>query len=181
MPFPLLLSEATRQFIAYLDDLGPWRYLEVSYYLREYEIIKLDRAVWEVRRHAEPHNYWIREPDGQLRHTLPFGMAKINGSENKPPPEFLVGGLLEKIIADRKHGAREPLLWQNAFYGRKRKTICLRGHMNAVNAPLFLHPEILTDVQKYVFIPREVAAAYRQLAEEQLAERATKETATGTD
>lgn len=173
LAYPITLSEQTRKFVEYLNQVGPWRYLEVSYYLRDYEIVKLDCAVWEIRRFAEPYDYWITSAQGQPIDMLPFGLDKIRRSDIQRPIQFPgIDGLLEKILANRKHPAREALIWQNLYFGsRERKHVRLRRHMNAVNAPLYLHPEILDEVERFVLIPKEVASAYRQLAAQQRRER----------
>lgn len=172
--FTFRLSPETLRFIEYVDSVGRFRYLEASYYVRDFEILQLDKAVWEIRRYAECHDYWI-QAFGKLVHMLPFGLAKIQEAENAPPARFVgVDGELEKIIADRKHAAREALLWQNAYFGtRARKTVRLVGHFQASNSPLSLHPEILDDVQQYVLIPKAVEAAYRKLAADLDAEKST--------
>jgi HEPN domain-containing protein len=166
--YPVRLSEMSREFVTYLNNFGGGlRYLDVSYYLINHEVLLLDHTVWDLRRYAEAHDFWVRGPDGKLISLLPSGLAKIRRSETEPKARFPgVSGLLEKIIADRKHPAREPLLWQNPRYGRARKTVKLRSHMSAVNAPLFLHPEIVDDVGHYVLIPKHIAAAYRKLAQQ---------------
>jgi len=173
--YPVRLSDMSRKFVEYLNNYGSGlRYLDVSYYLLNHEILLLDHTVWDLRRYAEAHDFWVRGPDGNLISLLPSGLAKIRRSETEPKARFPgVGGLLEKIIADRKHPAREPLLWQNPRFGRVRKTIRLRGHLSAVNAPLFLHPEIVDDVGHYVHIPKDVAAAYRELAQQNARATAT--------
>src|SRR5262249_20907418 len=67
------------------------------------------------------------------------------------PRVRLENGLLEKIVDDAKNPAREPLLWQNGFFGkRERKKIRLRKWFQAHNAPLYLNPQILEEVLKYV-------------------------------
>jgi hypothetical protein len=58
--------------------------------------------------------------------------------------------------------AREPLLWQNGFFGtRTRKCVRLNKWFQAHNAPLYLNPQILDEVLKYVHIPDYVAKGYR--------------------
>lgn len=164
--YPVRLSGESRKFIEYLNNFGTGlRYLDVSYYLVRHEVLLLDHTVWDLRRYAEAHDFWIRGPDGKLFSLLPSGLEKIAKSEAEPPARFPgIGGFLERIMADRKHPAREPLLWQNPRYGRVRKTVALRSQMSAANAPLLLHPEIVDDVTRYVKVPKDIAAAYRELA-----------------
>jgi hypothetical protein len=92
-------------------------------------------------------------------------LENIELREGFMPQKYnLPNGLLEKIIDDEKHPARKSLLWQNGFFGKKaRRKVRLQRRFYAANAPLFLHPEILDEVKKYVFIPKAVAKAYEQL------------------
>jgi len=74
----------------------------------------------------------------------------------------LANGSLEKIIDDPKNPAREPLLWQNGFFGKRaRKKVRLRKWFQAHNAPLYLNPQILDEVLKYVFLTKEIKTGYR--------------------
>jgi hypothetical protein len=74
---------------------------------------------------------------------------------------------LEKIIEGPTNETRKALLWQNAFFGRKsRKKIRMERWMSATNAPLYLHPEILDEVLRYVYLPRDVINGYREHAKE---------------
>jgi hypothetical protein len=78
------------------------------------------------------------------------------------PRVRIPGGYLEKILDDSKNQAREPLLWQNGFFGKRtRKRVRLRKWFHAQNAPLYLNPQILDEVLKYVHIPRRLKAGYR--------------------
>jgi hypothetical protein len=128
------------------------------------EIMQLDMAVWDIRRYCRVLDYEIKLPNGEKKHMLDIGVRAIEHSETKPPQSFqLIGGALEKIIADKEHPAREPLLWQNLFFGqRARKRVRLRRYMHSTNSPLSLHPEILDDVLQYVFLPKDVVNAYRR-------------------
>src|ERR1035437_4467358 len=75
----------------------------------------------------------------------------------------LEGGHLEKIVDNVKDPAREPLLWQDAFFGKRtRRRVWVGLGFQATNSPLILHPEILDEVTKYVFLPKDVQAAYRE-------------------
>lgn len=161
--FEMRLTEATREFLLYLDTYGRHRYYETPYYTKGHELISLDRAVWEVRRYARVMDYSINGSDGKEIHMLRHEIAANESAEKRSPHRFaIIGGRLESIIAKREHPSREPLLWQNAFFGRKpRKTVTLPGRMEAGNSPLSLHPEILDEVRKYVWLPKDVIRAYQ--------------------
>ena len=144
------LTKRTEEFIAYLDAYGRFRYLEISNYALTTDLVTLDRAVWEVRRYCASRDL---PPTVKLQHRV------------SPPKVRLVGGYLERIIDDAKSPAREPLLWQNAFFGKRtRKTVRVTGRFHAVNSPLSLHPQILDEVLKYVYLPKEVQDAYRSIS-----------------
>jgi HEPN domain-containing protein len=161
--FDLKLTEETRQFLVYLDTYGRHRYYETPYYTRGHELMSLDCAVWEVRRYARVMDYSIKNLKGKSIERLSHELAVNESAENRPPHRFtIIGGRLESIIAKRDHPSREPLLWQNAFFGLKpRKTITLPGRSEGGNSPLSLHPEILDEVLKYVHLPKDVVQAYR--------------------
>ena len=142
----MILTKGTREFI--VDDLHEYvRYLEVSHHAFGLDIIRLDRAVWEVRR------FCTLDP-------RPHQAMLTSGS---PAPQVrLQGGHLEKIIDSPKAPAREALLWQNAYFGKRvRRTVRLRDWMRASNAPLYNNPQILGEVLKLVYLPKDVVDAFR--------------------
>ena len=163
-PFKLRLRTEAREFIKHLDTYGRFRYLETPFYIMGLQLMQLDRAVWDIRRYCRVLDYEIRLADGRIKHMLDVEIRMIEDSETKPPQAFrFVGeGMLEKIVANKKHPAREPLIWQNLFFGKKpRKRIHVRTYSYSSNSPLSMRPEILDDVLNYVFLPKDVIAAYR--------------------
>lgn len=162
-PFEIRLSKGSEDLIAHLDTYGRFRYLETPFYVLGLELPQLDRTVWEIRRYCTVINYSITLNDGSTKNKLDLEVQKIENSEKNPPQHFkLFGGCLEKIIDDKKHPAREPLVWQNLYYGRRpKKSIRLSRFSHSTNSPLSLHPEILDEVLQYVFLPKEVVQAYR--------------------
>jgi HEPN domain-containing protein len=141
------LTELTEHFIAYLDEFARFRYLEVSNIAHGQDLVKLDRAVWELRR------FCALDPE----------FRKPTLSHGKPVPKVtLPGGQLESIIGSSDHPARGPLLWQNAFFGRRaRRRVKPHPWMKAINAPLYMNPQILDEVLKYVHLPKDLVGAYR--------------------
>jgi HEPN domain len=134
------LTKGTQEFIDYLDQYGVFRYLEVSNHAFGHDLVRLDRAVWELRRFCtlapEPRQSALR--DG-------FPAPKVR----------IPGGHLEMIIDGPKHRAREPLLWQNGFFGKRvRRKVKIKGWLKASNSPLYLNPQILDEVLKYIYLPR---------------------------
>lgn len=167
--FELRLQQPSRELIEHLDTYGRFRYLETPFHIMGLEIMQLDMAVWDIRRYCQVLDYEIDLRDGK-KNMLTLEIQRIVQSENQPPQHFsLIGGALEKIIAEKTHPAREPLLWQNLYFGKRaRKRVRLRQYMHATNSPLSMHPEILDDVLKYVFLPKDVIEAYREQMGNQL-------------
>lgn len=160
--FDIRLSDQTREFLLYLDTYGRHRYYETPYYAKGQELVALDRAVWEVRRYARSMDYSIKSVEGNDVNLLKHEIATNEAAEKYPHRFAIIGGRLESIIANPKHSSRAPLLWQNAFFGRRpRKTVTHPFRMEGGNSPLSLHPEILDEVLKYVWLPKDVINAYR--------------------
>ena len=120
------LTKGTREFIERLDEYGPYRYFEISNVGFGAELVTLDRTVWELRRYC----------------SLAKGQKETKLRDGYPAPRVRIpGGTLEKIMDDPRNGAREPLLWQNGFFGKRaRRTVRLRKWFQAHNAPLYLNP-----------------------------------------
>jgi hypothetical protein len=86
------------------------------------------------------------------------------------------GGILERIIENKDHPAREALVWNNLFFGpSRRKSVKMRSDWEAGNSPFFLHPEIIDEVVKYAYIPLHIADGVRQLAKQEAVEKAKAE------
>lgn len=160
--FELRLHSESRRFIEYLNGFRV-RYAELSYYVHDYEIVKLDRTVWELRRYCQVIQRHLVNAHGEQ-----CELARIKASEDRPHEFRFFRGFLEKVLTERKHPARAALIWQNFFFGsRRRRKIRLARIAYANNAPLWLHPEILDEVLKYVDISKRVQDAYREWAAQQ--------------
>ena len=130
--------------------------LEVSFVVWWHWIISLDRAVWELRRFctSEPRPRSLKLVDGEIA------------------PRYRVdSGYLEKVLDDKQNPAREYLLWHNGFFGKSKRKVTVRGTFIAVNSPLFNQPDLVDQLAGLAFIPKDVAAAYRELAAERKKKR----------
>lgn len=164
LPFNIKLSPSSEKLIEHLDTFGRFRYLESSFYVHGPKLVELDKTVWEIRRYCKILNYEVKRKDGRTINMFDLELALIKNSEKKAPQKFrLMGGAIERILDKKDHPARSPLIWQNAFFGSStRSKVRMTVPFHATNAPLTLHPEILDEVIKYVFLPREVVEAYRE-------------------
>jgi hypothetical protein len=166
--FKLLLKPRSVELIEHLDTYGRFRYLETPYHVKGLELIQLDLTVWSVRRYCRILDFEISWPAGGDRSKFEHRLRAIEASEAMPHRPFrLPGGALEKIIEDEEHPAREPLLWKNMFFGwRPRTRVRFSPSFHATNSPLSMHPQILDEVLKYVYLPKEVVDHYRQRVEQ---------------
>ena len=143
----LNLKAPTRQFIEYLDDFGCFRYQEISNHAYGGDIVTLDRAVWELRRYC---SHISEHKDIALQQGV------------KAPKIRIPGGYLETVIGSNDSPAREPLLWQNGFFGKRtRKHVKIRNWASFTNSILYLHPEILDEILQYVHLQKDLVTGYR--------------------
>lgn len=163
-PFAIRLSESSSKLIAHLDDYGRFRYLETSYFIYGPKLIELDKAVWELRRYCRVLNYRQERSGKEPKDMLHLELQRNELAEKRLPQEFhIIGGELEMILKRKSHPARAPLIWQNGFYGAShRRRVTVPTHFYAENSPLFLYPQILEHVRKYIYIPDKVAEAYER-------------------
>ena len=164
LPFKLNLSQITIELIEHIGNFGRFRYLETSYFTYGPKLVQLDRAVWEIRRYCSVLNYDLKLSNDSMKNMLDLEIEKIENSTNQSPNKFrLMGGFLEKVLDNKENIARPALIWQNGFFTKKaRKSVKSLDHFSGVNAPLSLHPEILDEVLKYIFIPKEIVNAYKE-------------------
>lgn len=169
-PFQIELSEPAMKFVRRLEDGARFRYYEISYHSEELDLPKLDRTVWELRRYCQPLDYDI-EVNGRKVNLLAENLARIRRAQQAGEKGSCIqGGWLESVLAKPKHSARESLVWQNLFFGQhRRKSIRLASYVEAGNSPLYLHPEIVDEVAKYIYLPADVKSAYRELHARRLA------------
>ncbi len=163
-PFKVELSPSVLQYIERLEQGARYRYFEVSYTAERFEIIQLDRAVSELRRYCQPLNFEADFGDEHpKRNLLGDNLARIHAARESVYWDTCIhGGWLEDVIADAENAAHEPLDWQNLFFSQEpRESVSLLGHWQSGNSPLFLHPELLDDVEQLIFLPKEVKNAWR--------------------
>ncbi len=164
LPFEIKLSNRSRGFIKHLAEVGEFRYIDVPFHVHGHVLVDLDSAVWEVRRYCQVLQLFGKQrlPEGQK--LIEEAWSNLTSSEAKPRYKFrLDGGLLEKVITDRKHPSHSALLWHNPCFGvRKRTTVQAKNHLNIQNSLLYLYPEMLDELLKYVFIPKKLVAGYRK-------------------
>lgn len=156
------LSEQTKKFIKRLEEFGArFRYLEVSWFIKDREITMLDQAVWELRRFCDTGLYVYSE--NQFVSVFQDKYDKIKSIE-KPSKinTMITGGFLEKTLDKRNSRARPYLVWCNLYYSTSnRKSVPIKSFVMAENSPFFLHPEIIDEVSKYTFVSNEIRHAYK--------------------
>lgn len=165
LPFGISLSERSKAHIKHIHESGAFRYLEISYSVLGNEYLDLDRTVWELRRYCRTFWYDPRSNDPEDQLGFSNELVAAEGDAAYPHRNTILDGLIETIIKTKSHPARAALVWNNFYFAsKKRNTIRSRGATTAVNAPLYMHPEIIEDVVNYVYLPKEVIRQARSLA-----------------
>jgi len=161
--FEIKLSDKVLDFIRRLEGGAEFRYFEVSYWSEYFEIVRLDGAVSELRRYCQVLD-WEVEHEGSKQNFLQPMLNRIEyAASSKPRDTCILSGWLEQVLAKKDHPAREALVWQNLFFGfSNRNRVKLVGYMEAGNSPLYMHPEILDEVTKYVYLPKRVVNEWKQ-------------------
>lgn len=162
--FQIELSEPVTEFIRSLEVGARFRYYETSYHAEGLDLAKLDKSVWELRRYCQPLDYNV-DTGGRATNLLEHNLTRIRSAQQAGEMgTCITDGWLEQVLSKPAHPAREPLVWRNLFFGVRRRAKVKVWHWQEVgNSPLYLHPEIVDEVAKYIFLPGEVKAAYREL------------------
>lgn len=171
LPFEVVLRPFGRGLVDHLAIYGEYRYLDVSNFTDGHDLPKLDMAVWDLRRYCQVlHVIGEALPDAEQK-LLEESLLALKNSNSVPPNKFrLRDGMLETVLADKAHPSHRPLIYQNAFFGnRSRKKISSRAHFQTTNAPLWLYPQMLDELLKYVKIGK-LEGPYREHLKKVLAE-----------
>ncbi|MDK9779668.1 MULTISPECIES: hypothetical protein [unclassified Vibrio] len=138
------MTEDSYEFTKLLHSFGKYRYLEKGYNAHSEYLIYLDRLVAELRCYCTRE---IPEDHSQFRYF------------------HIEGGELENILANQDDKAFEALTWQNGFFGvEQRNQVALQKFMIAERPALVHEPELLTEIQKLIHLPKEVVEVYKQMA-----------------
>lgn len=164
LPFKIDLYKRSQRFIQHIAEYGEYRYLDRSYFVVGHALVELDVAIWDLRRYAQVLDASRRELPIEEQELIAKAWEALRESGNKPPQKFrLHGGFLERILDNKEHPARKALIWQNACFGsRVRRRVLATSYMDAQNAPLYLYPDMLDELNKYVHIPSKLREGYRQ-------------------
>lgn len=164
LSFEIDLRQKSREFIEHVATYGEYRYLDVSYFVRGCVLLDLDMAVWDLRRYCQVLDVFEKKLPPAEQRMLENAQSMLKASTDRPAHEFrLNSGFLEDVLDKTGHPARDALIWQNAFFGvRARKSVNVKSHLHASNSPLYLYPDMIEELLKYVYIPKELRAGYRQ-------------------
>jgi HEPN domain-containing protein len=119
---------ANDQFLRYLADQGPNRYISKSAYTTQDALERLDSTIWHVRRYCQ--NFECSSPALSAEQQSLVRQASISRALDPKsvlnPHLFRLSpgqsGYLEKVLSKRSaHPARKALVWANRFYGSKKR------------------------------------------------------------
>jgi HEPN domain-containing protein len=164
--FEIKISRETQKFISRLESGAAYRYFEISYASHRDDLFNLDRAVSEIRRYCQVLDIAIKSGASEVNF-LDLTLERIEKARSSNVTETcIMGGWLENVIKKKDHLARKGLIWNNLYFSSSKRTrVEYRTYSEAGNAPLCLHPEIIDEVLKYVFMPKDIANAWRKEAE----------------
>jgi HEPN domain-containing protein len=174
IPF-INLGENTVDTIKHFDTYGDNRYLNRPYHIFGNRLPQLDFAVWEIRRYCQVLNIdFISYRSQKTEDYIKERLMEINTLINKfsknliatPKEAYIDGGLLEKILLDRKHPSRKDLVYNNGFFLKKyRKNISVKNDIHAENSPLSIFPEHINTISEYIYMPSSEKKAFQELSE----------------
>lgn len=126
-------------FVRYLKHFGMNRYFDRSTYTIGNELVELDRAVWYIRRYCQYLHWHVRDRSGSSRDMIAERVNKLNAASTVQNPwKFRIrDGYLESVLSRPQNDpARQALIWQNLFYGARRKVqISYTPMMGSANPP----------------------------------------------
>jgi hypothetical protein len=149
------------EIVTYLSHFGMNRYFDRSTYTIGDEFLKLDQAVWHIRRYCQYLHFVVEDRSGISRDIIAERAVKLNASSIVQSPwKFgLRDGYLEKILSRSQNDpARKALVWQNPFYGACGKgQIKFSPMMGSASPPNVRSwsqdPGLRFELQEYIKLP----------------------------
>ncbi|HBS6247509.1 TPA: HEPN domain-containing protein [Klebsiella pneumoniae] len=152
--FKFELTKETNDFLAYINEYGPARYLEWPTLVFDRELEKLDKTVWELRLYCRPIT------DFKCRGKV---ISTIGDEENdiekwlssKTPFKFrITNGYLEKVLSNKKSPHREPLIWANKFFGNRKNNTKINKYVHMRTPVHEFSMEKAIELKDYITIPK---------------------------
>lgn len=167
LPFKIRLSEDEQAVFDHIADWNGDRYLIASLILHDIEVFQLDKLVWMLRQYCTPLDV-MHYADTPSQKVLLDKVSCLEAGLNGPAKAGqIAGGVLENILADKKHPAHDALVWKNLRYSMiTRSRVGFTDGFQAVNSPLWLNPELADEAAKWMKIPKETVRAARDLFKE---------------
>jgi hypothetical protein len=109
-------------FLDHLEAFGQNRYLTLPHYFHDDELLRLDKAVWHVRRYCQYFGAVAADSEAK-RALLQSRLASVHSSRwLKCPERFrIVGGYLEDVLQDGASSERASLVWNNLYFGSRAR------------------------------------------------------------
>jgi hypothetical protein len=169
LPFEIKLSESSYSLIDHLTKFGKNRYFEYPYYLHGPKLVELDKTVWEIRHYCYQMNYSVLLNNKYVS-LLETHLKMINESLSpKNTSSILIpnlSGKLEEIVSNKDHISRGALVWQNAFFGlKRRKVVKQQVHALSENSPLSLNPSLVHEINDYVALSKPAMSEYKMISQ----------------
>ena len=158
MAVSLNLSEDVLSFIKRLDARARHRYLDVSDYSFNKDIVTLDRSVHQIRRFCQYFDHFHQfDVDSKSKIKELASMIESEDRFEDIKPIRIHGGQLEKILGDKSHPARSALIYNNPFFctrRRKKIPIDLGGSCSYISQ-FEIEPDIIDIAREYIFIDKD--------------------------
>lgn len=153
LPFRINLTAQEQHIFDHLVQWDSDRYLVESFHLLDEELADLDMLVWKLRQYCEPLNV-VHYADTPCEKVLLENIKRIEGALGGAAIHGRIGGgMLEKILANTDHPAHETLTWNNCRYNTEGiESISFQIGLQAVNAPLYIYPEVANAASKWMKI-----------------------------
>ncbi|MEI7850394.1 MAG: HEPN domain-containing protein [Kiritimatiellales bacterium] len=154
---PFEIDPATEEFFEYLTRYGQDRYSIRPRGTLGDELLKLDDAVWSVRRFCQDL-HWLEQQNPKQYSAYIADLTASDRKQNAVKFRLLHKGYLEEVLDTDKHPAqREQLVWKNFRYGGRKKNL-IKNFKRSITRKipaLYRSPELYPWAKDHVYLSKE--------------------------